>query len=111
MGRFHAGDLKLSTNQSAWVVKISFVCNVFYNGIFISLQAIFTAQKTSVPGDFILVPGATEKISFIHICVSTFLLKSHFEGSFYIKQLLAILFSLVASQIRVAVTFHSQQLD
>lgn len=27
-------------------------------------QVIFNAQKTSVPGDLILVPGATEKISF-----------------------------------------------
>lgn len=29
-----------------------------------SPQVIFNAQKTSVPGDLILVPGATEKISF-----------------------------------------------
>ncbi|CAG13120.1 unnamed protein product [Tetraodon nigroviridis] len=28
------------------------------------LMVIFNAQKTSVPGDLILVPGATEKISF-----------------------------------------------
>lgn len=27
-------------------------------------QVIFNAQKTGVPGDLILVPGATEKISF-----------------------------------------------
>lgn len=80
---------------------------MFDKGILISLQAIFTAQKTSVPGDLILVPGATEKISFIHIYASTFLFKSHFEGSFYIKQILAVLFSLVASQIQVAVIFHS----
>ncbi|XP_027860712.1 protein KTI12 homolog isoform X2 [Xiphophorus couchianus] len=29
------------------------------------LMAIFNAQKTSVPGDLISVPGATEKISFM----------------------------------------------
>uniref|UniRef100_A0A8C7XQB5 Protein KTI12 homolog n=1 Tax=Oryzias sinensis TaxID=183150 RepID=A0A8C7XQB5_9TELE len=29
------------------------------------LMEIFNAQKTSVPGDFISVPGATEKISFL----------------------------------------------
>ncbi|KAF7224449.1 protein KTI12 homolog isoform X1 [Nothobranchius furzeri] len=29
------------------------------------LMAIFNAQKTSVPGDLVSVPGATEKISFI----------------------------------------------
>lgn len=31
------------------------------------LQAIFNAQKMSVPGDLISVPGATEKISFSHV--------------------------------------------
>ncbi|KAF7660975.1 hypothetical protein LDENG_00270800 [Lucifuga dentata] len=30
------------------------------------LMAIFNAQKTSVPGDLISVPGTTEKISFLH---------------------------------------------
>uniref|UniRef100_A0A671XRF3 Protein KTI12 homolog n=1 Tax=Sparus aurata TaxID=8175 RepID=A0A671XRF3_SPAAU len=31
------------------------------------LMAIFNAQKMSVPGDLISVPGATEKISFSHL--------------------------------------------
>uniref|UniRef100_A0A3B5MYL4 Protein KTI12 homolog n=1 Tax=Xiphophorus couchianus TaxID=32473 RepID=A0A3B5MYL4_9TELE len=31
------------------------------------LMAIFNAQKTSVPGDLISVPGATEKISFMTV--------------------------------------------
>ncbi|KAG8012648.1 Protein KTI12-like protein [Nibea albiflora] len=31
------------------------------------LMAVFNAQKTSVPGDLISVPGATEKISLLHI--------------------------------------------
>lgn len=49
-------------------------CNFFVPVIFSHLtkvfifffppQVIFNAQKTSVPGDLILVPGATEKISF-----------------------------------------------
>uniref|UniRef100_A0AAZ3NS19 Protein KTI12 homolog n=1 Tax=Oncorhynchus tshawytscha TaxID=74940 RepID=A0AAZ3NS19_ONCTS len=33
------------------------------------LMAILNSQKTSVPGDLIAVPGATEKISFATFCV------------------------------------------
>ncbi|KAG7473273.1 hypothetical protein MATL_G00094020 [Megalops atlanticus] len=32
------------------------------------LTAVLSAQKTSVPGDLIVVPGATEKISFLCLC-------------------------------------------
>ncbi|CDQ67620.1 unnamed protein product [Oncorhynchus mykiss] len=34
------------------------------------LMAILNSQKTSVPGDLIAVPGATEKISFATFCIS-----------------------------------------
>uniref|UniRef100_A0A674CV15 Protein KTI12 homolog n=1 Tax=Salmo trutta TaxID=8032 RepID=A0A674CV15_SALTR len=33
------------------------------------LMAILNSQKTSVPGDLIAVPGATEKISFATFCI------------------------------------------
>lgn len=51
-------------------------CSGLTGVFFFCLQAIFNAQKTSVPGDLITVPGATEKISFIctwTIFVQTFL--------------------------------------
>lgn len=40
-------------------------CSAFTGVLLFFWQAIFNAQKTSVPGDLITVPGATEKISFI----------------------------------------------
>ncbi|RVE71870.1 hypothetical protein OJAV_G00055920 [Oryzias javanicus] len=40
------------------------------------LMEIFNAQKTSVPGDLISVPGATEKISFL--CTIVHVLKTFF---------------------------------
>ncbi|TDH09746.1 hypothetical protein EPR50_G00088990 [Perca flavescens] len=50
------------------------------------LLAIFNAQKTSVPGDLIPVPGATEKISFfthlhVYFLFKTQILKKPFTGS------------------------------
>ncbi len=33
-------------------------------------QAVLESQKTSVPGDLISIPGATEKISFILACLA-----------------------------------------
>lgn len=44
-------------------------CNIFAINkvfVFLSPQVIFNEQKTSVPGDLISVPGATEKISFLN---------------------------------------------
>lgn len=38
-------------------------------GCFMS-QAVLESQKTSVPGDLISIPGATEKISFILACLA-----------------------------------------
>uniref|UniRef100_A0A1A8FKK4 Protein KTI12 homolog n=1 Tax=Nothobranchius korthausae TaxID=1143690 RepID=A0A1A8FKK4_9TELE len=43
------------------------------------LMAIFNAQKTSVPGDLVSVPGATEKISFI-LKVNVFYSNGFLEG-------------------------------
>ena len=57
----------LPTVQSPWEVvflSIGTLSSVF-NVSFSNFQAIFNAQKTSVPGDLISVPGATEKISFL----------------------------------------------
>lgn len=40
-----------------------------YIDSFCLYQAILNSQKTSVPGDLIAVPGATEKISFATFCM------------------------------------------
>ncbi len=46
---------------------ISSMCR--HMGCFMS-QAVLESQKTSVPGDLISIPGATEKISFILACLA-----------------------------------------
>ncbi|KAL6479202.1 hypothetical protein MHYP_G00126350 [Metynnis hypsauchen] len=57
------------------------------------LMAVLDSQKTSVPGDFIAIPGATEKISFCHtFCFTVFTLCSVLRFSLKNKM---VLFSLL----------------
>ncbi len=48
-------------------ISINSMCR--HMGCFMS-QAVLESQKTSVPGDLISIPGATEKISFILACLA-----------------------------------------
>lgn len=72
-------------------------------------QAIFNAQKTSVPGDLITVPGATEKISFIcmlSIFIQAFIYISIWQTlSFYIFTYGATIWARWLSQLTCGLKF------
>lgn len=49
------------TKRGVPVTLHSTVCALY---CLVMFQAVLDSQKTSVPGDLIAIPGATEKISF-----------------------------------------------